>query len=121
MEIWLAPLLGAAATALDIIVVLIVLAGAVRALSQLGSAILRGHLRTTTARAIWVGYATAILLALEFALGADIIETAVAPTWSDIGQLGAIAAIRTGLGYFLGRDIAEFRATSGHVIEIPER
>ncbi|WP_254684347.1 DUF1622 domain-containing protein [Edaphosphingomonas haloaromaticamans] len=56
-------------------------------------------------RAIWLRFATWILLALEFALGADIIRTAVAPTWDDIGKLAAIAAIRTGLSYFLERDI----------------
>ena len=35
-----------------------------------------------------------LLLALEFELAADIIRSAIAPTWQDIGQLGAIAVIR---------------------------
>lgn len=46
-----------------------------------------------------------LALALEFELGADILRTAVAPTWSEIGQLAAIAAIRTALNYFLQREI----------------
>lgn len=46
-----------------------------------------------------------LLLALELLLGADILRTAVAPTWSEIGQLAAIAAIRTVLNYFLQREI----------------
>lgn len=46
-----------------------------------------------------------LALALELLLGADILRTAVAPTWSEIGQLAAIAAIRTGLNYFLQREI----------------
>ena len=54
---------------------------------------------------IWRRFAAAILLALEFALAADIVKTAVAPTWAEIGQLAAIAAIRTGLNLFLERDI----------------
>ena len=46
-----------------------------------------------------------LALALEFLLGADILKTAVAPTWNDIGQLAAIAVLRTGLNYFLDREL----------------
>jgi uncharacterized membrane protein len=38
-------------------------------------------------------------------LAADILRTAVAPTWEDIGKLAAIAAIRTVLNYFLEREL----------------
>ena len=48
-----------------------------------------------------------LALALEFQLGADIIATAVAPTWDQIGQLGAVAFIRTALNYFLSREMKE--------------
>lgn len=34
-----------------------------------------------------------LALALEFQLGADILSTAIAPTWQEIGKLGAIAVI----------------------------
>src|SRR5262249_25583041 len=54
---------------------------------------------------IWLRFATNLVLALEFALAADIADTLVAPTWDDIGRLAAIAAIRTVLNYFLGKDI----------------
>jgi uncharacterized membrane protein len=46
-----------------------------------------------------------LALALEFLLAADILETAVAPTWEEIGQLAAIAALRTALNFFLQREI----------------
>lgn len=48
-----------------------------------------------------------LALGLEFQLGADLLRTAVAPTWQQIGQLAAVAAIRTGLNYFLSREIRE--------------
>ncbi len=48
-----------------------------------------------------------LALALEFQLGADILSTAVAPTWTAIGKLGSIAVIRTALNYFLEREIRE--------------
>lgn len=59
-------------------------------------------------REIWIRFATWILLALEFALAADLVRTAVAPTWDDIAKLAVIATIRTMLNYFLAKDIAEF-------------
>ena len=46
-----------------------------------------------------------LALALEFLLAADILRTAVAPTWSEIGQLAAIATIRTALNFFLQLEI----------------
>jgi uncharacterized membrane protein len=48
-----------------------------------------------------------LALALEFLLGADILRTAVEPTWEEIARLAAIAAIRTGLNYFLQRELRE--------------
>ena len=46
-----------------------------------------------------------LALALELELGADILKTAVAPTWNDIGLLAAIAVLRTALNYFLEREL----------------
>jgi len=51
-----------------------------------------------------------LALALEFQLGADILSTTVAPTWDQIGKLRAIAVIRTGLNYFLMREMELERA-----------
>jgi uncharacterized membrane protein len=48
-----------------------------------------------------------LALALEFQLAADVLGTAVAPSWTQIGKLGAIAVIRTALNYFLAREIKE--------------
>lgn len=54
-----------------------------------------------------------LALALEFTLAADILETAVAPSWDAIGRLAAIVVLRTFLNYFLQRDVehAEARGT----------
>jgi uncharacterized membrane protein len=58
-------------------------------------------------RLAWISFARWLVLALEFELAADIIRTAISPTWDDIGQLGAIAVIRTFLNFFLERDMKE--------------
>jgi uncharacterized membrane protein len=47
-----------------------------------------------------------LTLALEFQVAADILSTAVSPTWNQIGKLGAIVVIRTSLNYFLSREMA---------------
>lgn len=52
-------------------------------------------------------FARYLALALEFQLGADILSTAIAPGWDEIGKLGAVAVIRTGLNYFLSKEMSE--------------
>ncbi len=48
-----------------------------------------------------------LTLAIEFELAADILRTAVTPTWNDIGQLAAIVVLRTVLNYFLQREVSK--------------
>jgi uncharacterized membrane protein len=55
-----------------------------------------------------------LTLALEFEVAADILRTAVAPSWNDIGQLAAIVVLRTVLNFILKKEVvtAELRDTS---------
>lgn len=48
-----------------------------------------------------------IVTALEFQLASDILKTAIAPTYENLIQLGAIAVIRTFLNYFLSKELKE--------------
>jgi uncharacterized membrane protein len=50
-----------------------------------------------------------LALGLEFQLGADILSTAVGPTFAEIEILAAIVVIRTALNYFLSREIERER------------
>jgi uncharacterized membrane protein len=79
--------------------------GAVIALFRFGKALLVG--KETDFNAIRLTLARYLALALEFQLGADILSTAIAPSWQEIGKLGAIAVIRTGLNFFLSREMKE--------------
>jgi len=54
--------------------------------------------------------AHALSLALEFLICADILKTAISPTWEDIGQLAAIVGIRTFLNFFLTRELTQKEA-----------
>ena len=48
-----------------------------------------------------------ILLSLEILIVADIIETIVSPTLTDIALLAATVVIRTVISYFLNKEIKE--------------
>jgi uncharacterized membrane protein len=50
-----------------------------------------------------------LALGLEFQLASDVLRTAIAPTFREIGELAAVAAIRTALNFFLAREIKEER------------
>jgi uncharacterized membrane protein len=58
-----------------------------------------------TNQAIRIHFGSALTLSLELLLAADILATAIAPTWDDIGKLAAIAVLRTALNYFLEREL----------------
>jgi uncharacterized membrane protein len=51
-----------------------------------------------------------LALDLEFQLASDVLSTAIAPTFEEIGKLAAIATIRTLLNYFLGKEIEKERS-----------
>ncbi len=52
-----------------------------------------------------LGLARMLAMGLEFQLAADLLRTSVAPSFEAIGQLAAVAAIRTALNYFLDKEI----------------
>lgn len=96
------------ALAIECGAVFVVAFGALQAISALFRTIATGQATGIEGRQIWLRFATWILLGLEFALAADILRTAVAPTWDDISKLAVIATIRTMLNYFLAKDIMAF-------------
>lgn len=56
-----------------------------------------------------LGLGLYLAIGLEFQLASDILTTAIAPTFDEIGKLAAVATIRTLLNYFLRREIKEER------------
>jgi uncharacterized membrane protein len=63
-----------------------------------------GYLPNTSIR---LSLGKSLAIALELLLGADILKTAIAPSWTEIGQLAAIATLRTALNYFLERELKQ--------------
>jgi uncharacterized membrane protein len=111
---------GYVALVLESLSVIVIAVGAVDALVRLLPA-LRFHRGTHgIRRTAWLSLARWLLLGLEFMLAADIVRTAISPSWDDIGQLAAIAVIRTFLNYFLERDLDAASRSEGGPPPDPE-
>ena len=63
------------------------------------------HSEKISKEEIRLQFGSSVAVALELLLGADVLATAVAPSWNDIGQLAAIAVIRTVLNFFLEKEL----------------
>ncbi len=106
MEAFFKEIAGYIALGLEAAAVLIIGTGAIQAVvGTLAAVLARGPKPIGRKKKVWLGFGMWLLLGLEFELGADIVRTAISPTWTEIGQLGAIAVIRTFLNYFLERDL----------------
>jgi uncharacterized membrane protein len=90
------------------IAVLFIAAGAVEALVGLARPNSDRVRPVVRKKEVWVRFGVWLLLGLEFELAADIVRTAIAPTWTQVGQLATIAVIRTFLNYFLEKDIEKY-------------
>jgi uncharacterized membrane protein len=92
------------ASATEFIAVIVIVVGALQAITSLVAALVRRRIPVDPL-AVFRSFAGWLVLALELLLAADILRTAISPTWTDIGQLAAIAAIRTFLNYSLSHDL----------------
>jgi uncharacterized membrane protein len=94
------------ASVIDALATLIVAAASVEVVVRSGIAFSRdgfaANLRPIRWRlGNWIG------LALELLIGSDVVRTAVSPSWTDLGQLGAIVVLRVVINYTLARDMRE--------------
>src|SRR3954447_5274715 len=86
--------------------VLVIFYGVVRAFVSWLVSIVRSPARVPSSR-IRLDLGRSLALALEFLLAADILETIISPSLQQVATLGAVAIIRTGLNYFLGKEMAD--------------
>lgn len=84
---------------------LVIAVATLRGLVTYVIALFTDHTGLVPKEAIRLNLGRSLALALEFELGADILKTAVAPTWTEIGQLAAIIILRTALNYFLEQEL----------------
>ena len=98
----------AVALATEAAAVLIIAFGVLQALVGLVKYGFSRKRRRGARKEIWMGLAVWLVLGLEFELAADIVRSVITPDWADIGQLAAIAVIRTFLNYFLEKDLEKY-------------
>jgi uncharacterized membrane protein len=109
MEEWLIWLTKQSALIIDGMALAIISFGAIEAFVRVVGIMLRPSAPNFDRRSIWLQLARWLVAGLTFQLAADIVETAIAPTWDEIGRLAAIAVIRTFLNFFLDRDVEQIR------------
>jgi uncharacterized membrane protein len=88
-----------------LVVGLAILRGVIAFLMSMGGLLRGAPSKGAPREEIRLDLGRSLALALEFEVGADILRTAVTPTWADILQLGAIILLRTVLNYFLQREL----------------
>ena len=84
---------------------IIIAIASAKALFQYFRNFISNNFQKNTSEELRINLGSSVAVALELLLGADVLMTAVTPSWNDIGMLAAIATLRTGLNYFLGREL----------------
>lgn len=107
-EAWLAAAVDLMVRVVEAAGAVIIFVGAVVAFARFVVVAVRTR-RVDGFTQVRLGLGRFLALGLEFQLAGDILRTAIAPTLREIGELAAVAAIRTGLNYFLSREIKEER------------
>ena len=116
MDEALKPLASNVALAVQVIAAILIAFGALEAVAKVVRHVILRHPATGWRKDVFVGFGVWLLLGLQFALAADILGSLISPTWNDIGQLAAIALIRTFLNYFLEKDLNEAAEPSPSVL-----
>ena len=83
----------------------VIMIGAIVAIVKFAVALSKRNINQFSA--VRLSLARFLVLGLEFQLAADVLRTAISPSFEEIGKLAAIATIRTVLNYFLNREIAQ--------------
>jgi uncharacterized membrane protein len=113
MKAWLTLFTEHAVVIINAMALLVITVGTIEAFLRGLHAMVRSSPTGQAVRDGYLRYARWLIAGLTFQLAADIIETAIAPSWDEVGKLAAIAVIRTFLNYFLERDLKEIGELPG--------
>lgn len=97
--------------ALEIVAAIVIAAGLLKLLFNYFHTVIKNQ-NSLSAIDARVNFGSAVAVSLELLLGADVLATAVAPSWDDIGKLVAIAALRTALNFFLEKELKHSKSHS---------
>jgi uncharacterized membrane protein len=106
MNDWLAIVVAHVVTIIQVMALVVVVFGTLQAFAHSLRAMFRPSPGGGDFHAGYIRFARWLIAGLTFQLAADIVQTAFAPSWDEVGQLAAIAAIRAFINYFLEHDLA---------------
>lgn len=108
LDTWLVALTEPVVTIIALLALIVITVATIIAFVKMMLLMVRGGTNAQR-RALWLEYGRWLVAGLTLQLAGDIVESAIYTTWDSIGQLAAIAVVRTFLNYFLERDIEEIR------------
>jgi uncharacterized membrane protein len=73
---------------------------------------------TEAKEAVRLQLGTWLVVALEFELAVDILRTAIAPTWNEVGLLATIIGLRTILNYILQVEIEKAHVLASNLAQM---
>jgi len=118
LETWLVTLTEPVVTIIALLALILITVATLIAFAKMMLLLVRGGTNAQR-RALWLEYGRWLVAGLTLQLAGDIVESAIYTTWDSIGQLAAIAVVRTFLNYFLERDIQEIRERQHAAAPLP--
>lgn len=109
LKTWLVACTEPVVVVIDAMALVLIVLATVIAFVRGVRLLLHGHPDNVARRDLWLEYGRWLVAGLTMQLAADILESSIYTSWDSIGQLGAIAVIRTFLNFFLERDIQDIR------------
>ena len=103
LEHVIALVVGYAVPVIEILGGLVIVVGVIRTVAQLVRTSFR--LAPSHVAAARLQLAESLIMGLEFQVAADVLKTALAPTWNDLGQLAALVVLRSVLAFLMEREI----------------
>ena len=104
---------AASAHFMEACAIVIIVAGTVRAIILYFSHCVRSRNCLLEFHRTRLRLSHSLSLGLEFLIGADVLKTAVSPTWEDLGKLATIVAIRSAINFLLVWELKHTEAGRG--------
>jgi len=121
IEHWLAFVVAHVVMIIQVMALLVVTFGTLQAFAHSLRAMFRPSPGGRDFHDGYIRFGRWLIAGLTFQLAADIVQTAFAPSWDELGKLAAIAAIRAFISYFLEHDLAHQEARRAAQASPPDR
>ena len=109
MHDWLDAITRDVALVVNVMALVIIVIGTVEAFIVGLGVMFRPSATGHERREAWLRYARWLVAGLTFQLAADLIETAIKPSWDELARLTVVALVRILLNLSLEHDVSDMR------------